>query len=31
VLPFGLQLTGVDPADDGVHVRLEAEDAVLGG
>ena len=30
-LPFGLQLTGVDPADDGVHVRLEAEDAVLGG
>jgi hypothetical protein len=30
-LPFGLQLTGVEPADDGVHVRLEAEDAVLGG
>jgi hypothetical protein len=30
-LPFGLQLTEVEPADDGVHVRLEAEDAVLGG
>jgi hypothetical protein len=30
-LPFGLQLTGVSPAEDGVHLRLEAEDAVLGG
>jgi hypothetical protein len=28
-LPFGLQLTGVRPADDGVVVQLEAEDAVL--
>jgi hypothetical protein len=30
-LPFGLQLTEVEPADEGMHVRLEAEDAVLGG
>ncbi|MFL6094888.1 MAG: DUF2993 domain-containing protein [Blastococcus sp.] len=29
-LPFGLQLTGVSPAKDGVHLRLEGEDAVLG-
>jgi hypothetical protein len=28
-LPFGLRLTGVQPADDGVEVRVEAEDAVL--
>ena len=30
-LPFGLRLTGVDPAEDGVHLRLAAEDAVLTG
>ena len=30
-LPFGLQLTAVEPAEDGVDVRVEAEDAVLGG
>jgi hypothetical protein len=30
-LPFGLRLTGVTPAEDGVHLRLEATDAVLGG
>jgi hypothetical protein len=30
-LPFGLRLTGVDPAEDGVHLRVEAENAVLGG
>ena len=30
-LPFGLQLTEVAPAEDGVDVRVEAEDAVLGG
>ena len=30
-LPFGLQLTGVAPADDGVHLRLVATDPVLGG
>ena len=30
-LPFGLRLTGVDPAEDGVDVRVEAEDAILGG
>jgi hypothetical protein len=30
-LPFGLQLTGVTPADDGVHLTLAAEDTVLGG
>jgi hypothetical protein len=29
-LPFGLQLTEVVPAEDGVDVRVEAEDAVLG-
>jgi LmeA-like phospholipid-binding len=29
-LPFGLQLTGVEPAEDGVDVRVEAEDAILG-
>jgi hypothetical protein len=28
-LPFGLQLTRVDPAADGVRVRVEATDAVL--
>jgi hypothetical protein len=28
-LPFGLQLTSVRPAADGVAVRVEAEDAVL--
>jgi len=28
-LPFGLELTGVDPASDGVRVRVEADDAVL--
>jgi hypothetical protein len=30
-LPFGLQLTGVTPAADGVHLTLGATDAVLGG
>ena len=30
-LPFGLQLTGVTPADDGVDVGVEATDTVLGG
>jgi hypothetical protein len=30
-LPFGLQITGVTAAENGVHLRLEAEDAVLGG
>jgi len=30
-LPFGLQLTGVRPADDGVVVTVEATDAVLRG
>jgi hypothetical protein len=30
-LPFGLQLTGVTPADDGVDIRVEARDAVLRG
>ena len=29
-LPFGLQVTGVAPADDGVRVEVEATDAVLG-
>ncbi len=29
-LPFGLQLTDVTPAEDGVDIRVEAEDAVLG-
>jgi hypothetical protein len=28
-LPFGLQLTGVSPGEDGVDVRVEATDAVL--
>jgi hypothetical protein len=28
-LPFGLQLTGVTPAEDGVEVRVEAVDTVL--
>jgi hypothetical protein len=30
-LPFGLQLTGVTPGKDGVHVTVAATDAVLGG
>jgi hypothetical protein len=30
-LPFGLQLTSVQPADDGVHVAVHATDAVLTG
>jgi hypothetical protein len=30
-LPFGLRLTSVTPADDGVVVGLEAIDAVIGG
>jgi hypothetical protein len=30
-LPFGLRLTSVTPADDGVVVDLEATDAVIGG
>jgi hypothetical protein len=30
-LPFGLQLTSVRPADDGVVVTVEAEDTVLRG
>ncbi|WP_448626690.1 LmeA family phospholipid-binding protein [Geodermatophilus sp. URMC 64] len=30
-LPFGLQLTSVRPADDGVVVTVEAQDAVLRG
>jgi hypothetical protein len=30
-LPFGLQVTGVAPADDGVRVRVEATDTVLQG
>ena len=29
-LPFGLQVTGVTPADDGVRVRVGATDTVLG-
>jgi hypothetical protein len=29
-LPFGLQVTGVAPADDGVRVHVEATDTVLG-
>ena len=28
-LPFGLQLTGVTPADDGVDVAVEARDTVF--
>ncbi len=31
VLPFGLRLTSVTPADDGVVVGLEATDTVIGG
>jgi hypothetical protein len=30
-LPFGLQVTGVAPVDDGVRVRVEATDTVLQG
>ena len=30
VLPFGLRLTSVTPAETGVDVRLEADDAVIG-
>ncbi|MCZ2838310.1 LmeA family phospholipid-binding protein [Modestobacter sp. VKM Ac-2985] len=30
-LPFGLELTGVDPRDDGVLVRVSATDTVLSG
>ena len=30
-LPFGLQVTGVAPADDGLRVRVQAADAVLRG
>jgi hypothetical protein len=30
-LPFGLQLTGVTPGKDGLHVTVGATDAVLGG
>ena len=30
-LPFGLQLSGVRPAADGVHVAVEATDTVLRG
>ena len=30
-LPFGLQVTGVEPADDGVRLRVEAVDTVLRG
>ncbi len=30
-LPFGLRLTSVTPADDGVVVTLEATDTVIGG
>jgi hypothetical protein len=30
-LPFGLQLTGVDPGPDGVQVRFAGEDTVLAG
>lgn len=30
-LPFGLRVTGVTPADDGVRVRVEATDTVLDG
>ncbi|HYX97327.1 MAG TPA: DUF2993 domain-containing protein [Geodermatophilus sp.] len=30
-LPFGLQVTGVAPADDGVRVRVQATDTVLRG
>ncbi len=30
-LPLGLQVTGVEPADDGAQVRVEAVDTVLRG
>jgi hypothetical protein len=30
-LPFGLQLTGVQPAEDGVDVQVSARDTVLSG
>ena len=30
-LPLGLHVTGVTPAEDGVHLRLEAQNTVLGG
>jgi hypothetical protein len=30
-LPFGLQVTGVEPADDGMRLRVEAVDTVLRG
>jgi hypothetical protein len=30
-LPFGLQLTGVQPADDGVDITVAAQDTVLRG
>jgi hypothetical protein len=30
-LPFGLRVTGLTPADDGVHLTLGATHAVLGG
>jgi hypothetical protein len=30
-LPFGLQLTGVQPAEDGVDVQIAARDTVLSG
>jgi len=30
-LPLGLHVTGVTPAEDGVHLRLEAKNTVLGG
>nr|WP_246324141.1 DUF2993 domain-containing protein [Petropleomorpha daqingensis] len=30
-LPFGLQLTSVQPADDGVHITVAAKDTVLRG
>jgi hypothetical protein len=30
-LPFGLQVTGVRPEQDGVHVAVEATDTVLRG
>jgi hypothetical protein len=30
-LPFGMQVTGVEPADDGLRLRVEAVDTVLRG
>jgi hypothetical protein len=30
-LPFGLQVTGLQPGPDGVHVQVAAQDAVLTG